>query len=404
MKKNLLVLLSFVSVLLTWCSTSNNQAIKIDPEKWFSENWISIEETFNKEVDQRQYIKDFEDFISYNILSITEDKPFISDFSFTAKFDKNSSIQWWVDFSQKKTVKTHDLEVSDITFDIQAEDKKNNFEPLILSWDLSLLYENNEVYAKLHKLWLFMWEWNMLAKMYTLLWDLIVDNRVDLEVHSWWIITINEEEYKKLPNIIWSIENVLKTENIQSSPDFLWSVADMIDITNSYIKLWISSDELKITNYETSYYELSDKTIQKVFTWSFQWTQSSFDLLIVSSKKGLGVVLYNIKEYDEVTSEFKNTDLEFSFTLKENKESEYSIGFTSIKSQKEAVNLQWKINYADTIKFIADFELNSIKSLSWQKISWKINWDITKSSWNWEETIPEITGNILSLSELLSTL
>lgn len=404
MKKNLLVLLSFLSILLAWCSTSNNQATKIDPEKWFSENWISIEETFDKEVDQWQYIKDFEDFISYNILSITEDKPFVSDFSFTAKFDKNSSIQWWVNFSQKKTVKSHDLEASDITFDIQAEDKNNNFEPLFLSWDLSLLYENNEVYAKLHKLWLFMWEWNMLAKMGTLLWDLIVDNRVDLEVHSWWIITINEEEYKKLPNIIWSIENILKTENIQSSPDFLWSVADIIDIINSYIELWISPDELKITNYETSYYELSDKTIQKVFSWSFQWKQSAFDLLLISSKKGLWVVLYDIKEYDEETSEFKNTDLEFSFTLKEDKEFEYSIWFTSIKSQKETVNLQWKINYADTIKFIADFEIDSIKSLSWQKISWKINWDTTKNSWNWEEIIPELTGNILSLSELLSTL
>ena len=201
-----------------------------------------------------------------------------------------------------------------------------------------------------------MWEWNMLAKMSTLLWDLIVDNRVDLEVHSWWIITINEEEYKKLPNIVWSIENVLKTENIQSSPDFLWSVADIIDITNSYIKLWISSNELKITNYETSYYELSDKTIQKVFSWSFQWKQSAFDLLLVSSKKWLAVVLHNIKGYDEEASEFKNTDLEFSFTLKEDKEFEYSIGFTSTKSQKESVNLQWKINYADTIKFIADFE------------------------------------------------
>ena len=38
-------------------------------------------------------IQDLEDFISYNILSITEDKPYTSDFSFVAEFDEKSTIQ-----------------------------------------------------------------------------------------------------------------------------------------------------------------------------------------------------------------------------------------------------------------------------------------------------------------------
>jgi hypothetical protein len=48
---------------------------------------------FNSQVEEFQYIKDLENFIFYNVLSITEDKPFISDFSFSAEFDKKSSLQ-----------------------------------------------------------------------------------------------------------------------------------------------------------------------------------------------------------------------------------------------------------------------------------------------------------------------
>jgi hypothetical protein len=44
-------------------------------------------------VDGFQYIKDLEDYLSYDILSITEDRPYSLDFSFSVKFDKNSSLQ-----------------------------------------------------------------------------------------------------------------------------------------------------------------------------------------------------------------------------------------------------------------------------------------------------------------------
>ena len=403
MKKNLLIVLSVFSVLLVWCS-NNNQSNQIDPEKWLSENGVSIEETFNSQIEDFQYIKDFEDFISYNILSITEDKPFLSDFSLTAKFDKNSSIQWWIDFSQKKISKARDLESSDITFNVDAKDKENNLEPFNLSWSLSLLYEDDEAYAQVHDLWVFMWEWSVAAKMYSLLWDLIIDNWVNLEIHSWWFITINEQPNKELPHIVTTFENILKTEDVQSSPNFLWSIIEIIDTINSYKNLWISTDELKILNHEIAYFELSDKTIQKWFTWSFQWNQSAFDLSFISSKKWFKIYLYNIKEYSDDGSDFKDTDSEFIFTLNEDEKSEYSVNFVSLKSNQKTVDLQWKINYSDNTKFSADFDFEPTKILPWQKISWKLNWDITKKAWNWDETIPELTGKILLLSELLSSL
>ena len=52
-----------------------------------------MEDSFSKQLDGAQYIMDLEKFLSYDILSITEDIPFVSDFSFSAKFDEESSIQ-----------------------------------------------------------------------------------------------------------------------------------------------------------------------------------------------------------------------------------------------------------------------------------------------------------------------
>jgi hypothetical protein len=52
-----------------------------------------VEESFDNQIENSQYIKDFEDFISYNVLLITEDKPYTSDSYFNAKFDKSSSLQ-----------------------------------------------------------------------------------------------------------------------------------------------------------------------------------------------------------------------------------------------------------------------------------------------------------------------
>jgi len=48
---------------------------------------------FNNQIEEAQYLQDIEKYISYDVLSITENKPFKSDFSLNAKFDGNSSLQ-----------------------------------------------------------------------------------------------------------------------------------------------------------------------------------------------------------------------------------------------------------------------------------------------------------------------
>ena len=397
MKKNLVIILSLFAISLAWCTTSNNQATNVDSLEW--------EQLFNSQIEDSQYIKDFEDFISYNVLSITEDKPYYSDLSFSAKFDEKSSLQWWVEFSQKKISKNHDLATSDIEFMVKAENPENDSAPFDISWSTTLLFKDNEIYANLHSLDVFMWEWNAVGKMYTLLWNMVIDKRVDLEVHSGeWIIVIDEEEDKKLPYIVWSFKNVLKTEDIESSPNFLNSVAEIIDTINSHINLWISTNELTMLSHEISYAELSDNTIQKQFTWLFLWKESAFELSFIASKKWIEMHIYNIKEYNTDIADYNDVDTEFIISLKEDKKSEYSVDFESIKAQQKVVDLKWEIKYTDAVKYSADFVMEPLELLDWQKISWKLEWNITKKSWESDREIPEITEEVLSFSELLSSL
>lgn len=404
MKKNLLIIMSFFSILLAWCSDSDIS--NINPEEWNAQNWISVEEFFDNQIENSQYIKDFEDFISYNVLLITEDKPYTSDSYFNAKFDKSSSLQWWVDFSQKKISKNHNSALSDIEFVVKAENLEDNSSPFDLSWNLSLLFKDDELYANIHDLGVFMWEWNATAKMYTLLWNMVIDKWVNLEAHSGWIVEMDENEDKRLPYIVWTFKNVLKSEWInEDSPNFLGWIARLIDAVNSYIDLWISTNELKMVNHEISYSELWNKSIQKEFTWSFQWKQSAFDLSFVASQEWIEIHLYNIKikEYD-ADLDYNDTDTEFMFSLKEDKKSEYSVNFESTKMQQKVVDLDWKIKYDDIVRYSADFIMQPLELVDWQKISWKLEWNITKKSWESDKQIPEITGEVLSLTELLSSL
>ena len=393
MKKNLFIILSLFAVSLVWCTNSDKKVTEIDGQEW--------ERLFNSQIESFQYINDFKDFISYNVSSITEDKPYNLDLSFSVKFDKDSSLQWWVDFSQKKYSKAHDLELSDIVLDIETKSTENNAEPFDLSWSLSLLYKGNEMYANLHNLWVFMWEGNVAAKMYTLLWWMIVDKWVDLEVNSGWVFSVDKNE--RLPFIVWTVENVLKTEDISNSPNFLWSVVELMDFVNSYIDLWISTDEMKFITGNVVYLEKS-KNIQKEFTWSFLWKKSSFDLSFFVSKEWLDIHIYNIKNYDEDVVDSVDNEQDFMFSIKEKGKSEYSVSFQSIKAQQKVADLHWKIEYKDNMKFSIDFVLEPLEIISWQKISWKMEWDITKKSWEWINEIPGLSGEILSLSDLLSSL
>ncbi len=403
MKKILVAVFSFV-LFLAGCSNSDKEITRIDPQDWFSRNWVSIDDSFNKQLDETQYIKNLEDFLSYNILSITKNKPFTSDLKISAKFDESSSVQWGVKYSWNKIVKSNDLEYSDVEFKIEAEDIISKTPPFDLSWSVGLLYKNNEVYANLHNLNVFMWEWNMVAKMYTLLWDLIIGSRVDLEIHSWLIISLDEKLDTKLPYFIWTLKNILKTEDIQSDSNFLWSTVEMLDLINSYIDLWISTNEISLISQDLSYFELVDWSIQKLFTWSFQWKESSFDLFFSVSKEWLEVCLYNIKEYNEDTLDFEDIDKQFRFILDEDEKFEYLIEFESSNLQQRVIHFQWKVKYADVVSFSANFILEPLEIVAGQKISWKLDWNIIKKSWEWNEKIPEITGNVILWSELLASL
>ena len=91
MKKNLFALLSIATILLAGCT--DTQEVKIDVENIAPEELSEIEQTFNAQINEAQYIKDLEDFISYNISLDTEEKPFVSNILFDANFDENSSVQ-----------------------------------------------------------------------------------------------------------------------------------------------------------------------------------------------------------------------------------------------------------------------------------------------------------------------
>jgi hypothetical protein len=92
------------------------------------------------------------------------------------------------------------------------------------------------------------------------------------------------------------------------------------------------------------------------------------------------------------------------FSFREDKKSEYSLDFESIKTQQKVVDLKWKIKYNDIVEYSADFIMQPLELIDWQKISWKLEWSIMKKSWESDEKIPEITWEILSLTELLSSL
>ena len=403
MKKNLLLLSMFAVILLAWCTT-DAEVTKIDTEEQVSQEWNPVEEAFNEDIENFQYIKDLEDYISYDVLLNTEEKPFISNLSIKVIFDEKSSVQWWLEFSQKKFLKSKDLESMDIDFDLEAKETQSNPEPFYTSWNITLLYQNDEMYAKLHNFWLFMWEWNITAKMYSLLWDMINEKWIDLEVNNWWIISVNKQEDTKLPYIISTLKNVLKTKDIESSPDFLWNTVELINTVNSHIDLWISTDELKLLNYDVSYSETSDEIIQKEFTWEFQWKQSAFSLSFIASKKWIDVHLFNIKEYDEDIQKFKDTESEFVLSVNENKKSEYTIDFQSIKHLQKVVDLRWKIKYSDKVSFSADFVLEPLEIIAWQKITWNLKWNIKKQQPKWDENFPEISGEITPFSEIAASL
>ena len=404
MKKKLIVILSFAAILLTWCN--NSKVTEIDPNTWTSKEWISAKEVFNQQIEEAQYITDLQDFISYNVALTTEDNPFVSDVSLTAKFDEKSSIKWWIDYYQEKYSKAHDLENREIRFNVAAEEIQDSLEPFYASGSLSLLYQNNEMYANIHDFGVYMWEGNMLAKMYTLLWDSLIGKWIDLEAHSWWIITLNEKEDIKLQYILWTLKNVLKTQWVEEdSPNFLNGVAELIDSINSHINLWISTNGLSLKSIDSiKYFELKNWIIQREIVWEFQWDFSAFNLNLTASKNWLQVRFYNIKRYDEEINDYKSTDSEISLFIEENSKSDYSVKIQSLKADKVVVDVDWKLKYDNQVKFVWNFMFEPVELEDQEKVSWNVDRQISKKAPNGDEAIPELSWEITSLKSILSQL
>jgi hypothetical protein len=50
--------------------------------------------------------------------------------------------------------------------------------------------------------------------------------------------------------------------------------------------------------------------------------------------------IFNIKEYDTDISDYNDVNTEFMFSFREDKKSEYSLDFESIKTQQKVVDLK----------------------------------------------------------------
>jgi hypothetical protein len=294
----------------------------------------------------------------------------------------------------------------EIAFDVKAEESQDDLEPFYASWSLSLVYQNNEMYANIHDFWVYMWEENMVAKFYTLLWDSLIDQWVDLEAHTGWIITLNEKEDTKLQYIAWTFKKVLQSEWVEEdSPNFLNGVAELIDTVNSHVDLWISTNALSLLTKETKYFQLPDWSIQRTFTWAFHWEDSEFSLALISDKKWLQVHLYDIKEFDIEAQSYKPTDVEIIFSVKENSKSDYSLNFQSLKESQTTVNIDWTLKYNNQVDFAGKFLLDNTSDFNqWQKISWSINWKIIKQSPKGDEIFNEVSWETILLSTILSSL
>ena len=402
MKKKLIVLLSFATLLLAWCFNSENiVSNEVEADTWSVNQENQLEESFNKQIEETQYIKDINEFLSYDVESILNNKPYVWEYSLNADFDESSSIKWWLTLSLNKYVESKDVKSSDIEF-VLNETESWNENPLNATWSLSLLYQWENMYTKIHNFELYMWEDNMSAKMYELLIDLLIDKWVDMEAGIWWVVSVDTND-SKLENTISNLKTTLKTEDINSS-EFLNSLSELIDTINWSIDLWISTNDLSIASAEeVKLYETENWVIQKEFIASLKWSKSEFDLSFLASKNWLIVRLYNIKNLDESTQSFVDSNGEVMLSIQDNKKSNYGVALLITQNWYTIADIQWTIDFWKTTKISAKFVLQP-ELLAWQTVSWSLNWNILKRSSKSSEKIPEISWETVKISDVLWTL
>lgn len=386
MKKNLFLFLSFATILLAWCN-SNKQ---IDSNTWISNDWLSINQVLEEQMNDSPYIIGLQDFVSYDENLLENNKSFSSNTSLQVKFDKESSLIWWIEFSQKIFSEQLGKESRDINFNMETI-KSDNL-PFNTSWSITLLRNDGELYANLHNFGVYMWEENgeedMTAKMYSLIWNMIKDKWVDLEVNNGWIISISEKD--DIQSILYSIKSILKEDISQNSSDTLAMFSELLDIINSYIDLWLSINNSEIKSLDINYYETNDWNIQKEIIVSFQWEEhwSSFDMAIVISKEKLQIHIYNIEWEDR----------DFKLSLENNKGTQYKAEVNLLQNQENMISINWIIDFDNSI----DFNLNFVGFIAWYDLSGVINWNVDRSESN--DILPEISWDVISFNEILSSL
>lgn len=395
MKKNLIIFLS-LPLFLFWCT--NNTANEIDAETRQTNEWLTANQEFSQQIKESKIISDFSNFFSEAPSSLKNNDFLVSTTDVNWHFDEQSSVIGNISFRKSTTKSNIKDELSEITFDINSESKDNS-DPLVTSWNLSLLYKNWWLYTMLHNFWIYMWEWNMNAKIYGLFANLLIDRRIDLEVNNeWGIVSVSDDtEPSEIINSF--IEFIIMSNDSNDHNIIISKNAEtFLNFIDSYTKLWFSTEWLTLSDSSESFSTFSDWTIQKFFSWDFTCNETSFILTALSSAKWFEIAIWNIH------SLIDNSDLDYeiSISIEENK-SDYHLKVTTIKSWQHTLNIDWNIRFNDSLNFDGNVILQPLQLIAWQKISGNINWTISREiSTNFE--FPQLTWNILLLHEVLEAM
>lgn len=403
LKKSVFLLLLSL-IFIAWCSNSTNESITaIDSETRVSEDGLSADIIFSQQLQNTNYLSDLENIFGLNPMNLDNENQFIlSQTELNAEFDENSSLQWWAKYSSKKIANINEEENTDISFDISASSIDESLTPFDVTGSLSTLYRDEKMFAKLHNFYIFMWEWNDEAKMYSLLSELLIDKRVDLETDSNPILKVSSD----IPasEILWYLYTMLETPDIESeeATNFTFSLACVLDFINNHINLWFNPSDVKLVeNRWVQYSTFNDWTIQKDFTWKFRCIDAEFYLSFSASQKWLEIHIYGIKLLDD-GGNYMDLDDEIYFNIKEEKKSEYTFGFKLLEASETIADVKWNASIADNMLFSINFSLTPLELMANQEISWKLNWSFGKSI-SLNETLPDIPTDTLFFSELLSS-
>lgn len=395
MKKLLFVWL-FMSLFIWGCNNSSEKVKNVELENWAESHDTDIWYTYSQQISSSNYLKDINSYFSYGDYSLEGWKFLWESLKINVKFDENSTVQGCWLYNSEKIKNENWVENSEINFSLNLEEIQEDSNPFVASWSLDLLYKDENLFANFHDFSLFMWEWNMDAKLYTLLLDLVKDKWVDLEVGEWWIFQVLNDD-----NDLSNLWTMLLMPDIVDDLNFSWAVESVLWFISNYIDLWFSINNLELISLKPiKYGEYEDWILQKTFEWTFKSDSSEFDIYLKASGKWFELKIFNIRAFDDEW--FYDLDSVMSFLIEEKKQ-DYKIIWNIEKYSQEILSFEWSLKFLDDLSFDVDFYLNPIELAEWERISWKINWYYSndyKKTWN----IPVLSWDILKLSEMINAM